>query len=85
MKEILLEIANEAVDRSACVLNYPPPSVYFLEFADSSLNFTLVVWAKAFNMAWDVQDFINTRIDERFREEGIEIPFPQMDVHIRKS
>lgn len=85
VKEILQEIAHEAVERSAYVLSYPPPSVYFLEFADSSLNFTLIVWAKAFNMAWDVQDFINTRIDERFREEGIEIPFPQMDVHLRDS
>lgn len=85
VKQILKEIADEAVHSSACVLSYPPPSVYFLEFADSSLNFTLVVWAKAFNMAWDVQDFINTRIDERFAEEGIEIPFNQMDVHIRKD
>jgi MscS family membrane protein len=85
VKEILLEIAHEAVERSEYVLNDPAPTVYFLEFADSSLNFTLVVWAKAFNMAWDVPDFINTRIDERFREEGIEIPFPQMDVHLRKS
>jgi small-conductance mechanosensitive channel len=85
VKEILLEIAREAVDRSVYVLNEPAPSVYFLEFADSSLNFTLVVWARAFNMAWEVQDFINTRIDERFREEGIEIPFNQMDVHIRSD
>jgi len=85
VKEILLEIAREAVDRSVYVLNDPAPSVYFLEFADSSLNFTLVVWARAFNMAWEVQDFINTRIDERFKEEGIEIPFNQMDVHIRKD
>ncbi|TAJ43905.1 mechanosensitive ion channel family protein [Methanofollis fontis] len=85
VKEILMEIAHEAIEHSACVLHYPPPSVYFLEFADSSLNFVLIVWAKAFNMAWDVQDFINTRIDERFREEGIEIPFPQMDVHLKKD
>ncbi|MDK2974898.1 MAG: MscS family rane protein [Methanofollis sp.] len=85
VKEILIEIANEAVESPACVLSYPPPGVYFLEFAESSLNFTLVVWAKVFNMAWDVQDFINTRIDERFAEEGIEIPFPQVDVHIRKD
>ncbi|NVO66395.1 mechanosensitive ion channel family protein [Methanofollis tationis] len=85
VKEILLEIAREAVDSSIYVLNDPAPSVYFLEFADSSLNFTLVVWARAFNMAWDVQDFINTRIDERFKEEGIEIPFNQMDIHIRKD
>lgn len=85
VKEVLLEIAWEAVGRSAHVLSDPAPSVYFLEFADSSLNFTLVVWAEAFHMVWDVQDFINTRIAERFKEEGIEIPFNQVDVHIRRD
>ncbi|MDD3621350.1 MAG: hypothetical protein PHQ81_02975 [Methanofollis sp.] len=39
VKEILLRIADEAVERSAAVLRYPAPSVYFPEFADSSLNF----------------------------------------------
>ncbi len=83
VKEILLEIGDEAAARSEYVLSEPAPSVYFLEFADSSLNFMLVIWAKAFNLAWDVQDFVNTRVCERFAEEGIEIPFPQMDVHMR--
>jgi small-conductance mechanosensitive channel len=85
VKEVLLGIAWEAVERSEYVISEPVPTVYFLEYGASSLNFTLVVWARAFNMAWDVQDFINTRIDERFKEEGIEIPFNQMDVHIRKD
>ncbi|WP_292727932.1 mechanosensitive ion channel family protein [Methanoculleus sp.] len=83
VKEILLEIAGEAAARSECVLCDPAPAVYFLEFADSSLNFMLVIWAKAFNLAWDVQDYVNTRVCERFAEEGIEIPFPQMDIHNR--
>lgn len=83
VKEILLDIGHEAAERSEYVLFDPAPSVYFLEFAESSLNFTLVLWAKAFDMTWDVQDYVNTRICERFAEEGIEIPFPQMDVHMR--
>ncbi|WP_128694267.1 mechanosensitive ion channel family protein [Methanoculleus taiwanensis] len=83
VKEILLEIGREAAERSRYVLDDPAPSVYFLTFGASSLDFMLVIWARAFNMAWDVQDFVNTRIDERFGEEGIEIPFPQMDLHIR--
>ncbi len=83
VKEILREIGDEAARRSAYVLDDPAPSVYFLEFGASSLNFMLVLWAREFHMTWDVQDFVNTRIDERFSAEGIEIPFPQMDLHLR--
>jgi MscS family membrane protein len=83
VKEIILEIADEAAAKSASILQEPAPSVYFLEFGASSLDFMLVIWAEAFNMAWDVKDYINCRIDERFIEEDIEIPFPQMDVHMQ--
>ncbi|HOI14124.1 MAG TPA: mechanosensitive ion channel family protein [Methanoculleus sp.] len=83
VKEILIEIGHEAAARSEYVLFDPAPSVYFLEFGASSLDFMLVLWAKAFDLTWDVQDYVNTRVYERFAEEGIEIPFPQMDVHLR--
>jgi MscS family membrane protein len=83
VKEILVDIAKEAAEEVDFILHEPAPSVYFLEFGASSLDFMMVVWASAFNLAWEVKDHINNRIDERFREEGIEIPFPQMDVHMR--
>lgn len=83
VKKILLEIGDEAAARSEYVLFDPAPSVYFLELGASSLNFMLVVWAKDFNQTWDVQDYVNTRVCERFAEEGIEIPFPQMDIRVR--
>ena len=85
VKEILLEIAHEAAAKSEYVLDDPTPTVYFLEFGASSLNFTLVVWARAFSLAWEVQDFVNMRINERFAEEGIEIPFQQIDLHMRSN
>lgn len=84
VKEILIEIGCEAAARSKYVLSDPAPSAYFLEFGASSLDFMLIIWARAFNLAWDVQDYVNTRVYERFAEEGIEIPFPQMDVHVRE-
>ncbi|MDT8357881.1 MAG: mechanosensitive ion channel family protein [Methanomicrobiaceae archaeon] len=84
VKEILAGIAKESAEEVDYILRDPAPSVYFLEFGASSLDFMMVVWASAFNMSWEVKDHINSRIDESFREEGIEIPFPQMDVHVRE-
>ncbi len=44
----------------------------------------IVIWAKKFNMSWEIKDWINTEINRRFAVAGIEIPFPQMDVHMRE-
>lgn len=83
VKSILLGIGYEVARTSELVLEDPKPQVYFMEFGQSSLNFTLVVWAKTYALVWEVTDSINTLIDARFREEGIEIPFPQLDVHMK--
>ncbi len=83
VKEILLEIAREQAHEVPYILTDPAPLVYFLEFGASSLNFQMIVWTNDFSLTWEVQDLINTRIAERFIQEGIEIPFPQMDVHLK--
>jgi MscS family membrane protein len=85
VKEILLGIAREASEKTPWVLADPAPSAYFLEFGESSLNARLVLWVKNYDSTWDVQDYVNTRIEERFREEGIEIPFRQVDVRVRNG
>lgn len=85
LKKILLEIAREAAHKTPWVLSDPAPSVYFLEFGESSLNGQLILWTNNYDNAWDVQDYINSRIDERFRREGIEIPFRQVDVWMRSA
>ncbi|MDD1664174.1 MAG: mechanosensitive ion channel family protein [Methanomicrobiales archaeon] len=85
VKEILIGIAREAAGETAWVLADPAPTVHFLEFGESSLNARLTLWAKSYADTWDVQDHVNMRIDERFREEGIEIPFKQIDVKIRNG
>ncbi len=54
------------------------------EMADSSINITTRVWAKTDDY-WGVYFDINEKIYSIFTKEGIEIPFPQMDVHIKKD
>ncbi len=59
------------------------PSVIFREFGSSSLNFSLYIWIDDVMEQWEVPSEIRERIVEVFRERGIEIPFPQLDVHIK--
>lgn len=81
VKDILLDIASN----STGILADPPPKVFFENFGDSSLDFSLAVWI---NDIWDNRGTLsNVRlaIDERFRKENITIPFPQRDIHIIKE
>src|SRR4051794_31129133 len=66
------------------VLEHPAPSVFLKEFGESSINFELVVWSS--EMSHRPSRFksdLNFAIEEKLRHAGIEIPFPQRDVHIR--
>ena len=68
------------------VLKDPPPTVLFHEFGDSSLNFILRVWTREFATIPSVlRSELNLAISRAFKEQGIEIPFPQRDIHIRSG
>ncbi|ABS55818.1 MscS Mechanosensitive ion channel [Methanoregula boonei 6A8] len=84
VKQVLLEVANDAIKNTDFFDKDQVPKVFFQEFGDSALNFIIYVWAKAYNVSDEAKDEINTRIAARFAAEGIEIPFPQIDVHVRK-
>ncbi len=79
VEKILLEVANDNPN----ILKNPPPKVLFDEFGDSSLNFYLAVWTTSHtdkpNM---LKSELYFEIFKRFGEHGVEIPFPQRDVHI---
>jgi len=85
VKAVLLEVAREAQAKTPWVLADPAPSVYFLEFGESGLNGQLLLWTNNYDNSWDVQDYMNSHIDERFREEKIEIPFRQVDIRMRTT
>ena len=68
------------------VLEDPAPSVFLKKFGDSSIDFELVVWSS--EMSHRPSRFksdLNFAIEEKLREAGIEIPFPQRDLHIRSG
>ncbi len=80
VKEILLTVA----EKEPMVEKYRPPAVRFTEFADSSLNFELLVWINVQKTARKkIRSRLNFAIFRAFQNAGIEIPFPQRDIHIR--
>lgn len=66
------------------VLRTPPPYVLFDDFAESSLNFKLLVWTTEYiNRPQILKSELYYEIFRNFNEQGIEIPFPQRDIHLR--
>jgi len=86
VKKILLEAAlNHPNVITSDSKTIPAPHVLFLEFGDSSLNFELRFFIKDIDERLITRSDINFAIDAAFRENGIQIPFPQRDVHIINS
>ncbi len=82
VRDVLLEVA-QAVDG---VESHPTPEVWFDAFGDSSLNFDLWVWTTVYtDRPARLKSQLYYAIFQRFRSEGIEIPFPQMDVHFDRE
>lgn len=84
VRQLLLDIANghrEVVTDGSS----PLPDVFFQEFGESSLNFDLLCHLQNIDSKPRVRSEINFLIDAAFRQHGIEIPFPQRDIHIRST
>lgn len=80
VRTVLLHIA----DGLPAVLKDPKPDVVFLGFGDSSLDFELRVWTEdSLRTPQILKSDLYFRIFQAFTENGIEIPFPQRDIHVR--
>ncbi|MFA9614770.1 MAG: mechanosensitive ion channel family protein, partial [Deltaproteobacteria bacterium] len=80
---LVMRILKEIAERNLSVLSDPAPSTIFLGFGNSSLDFELQVRIKEFLYRRRIQTELNQEIERRFRLEGIKIPFPQRDLHVR--
>ena len=78
-RQILLNVAKQHPN----VLEDPPPSATFEAFADSSLNLILRAYLPDMSNRIATISELLTEIDREFAAAGIEIPFPQQDLHIR--
>ena len=66
------------------VLKDPEPVVVVTALADSSVNFAVRPWCKTEDY-WAVHFYMHEHIKKAFDREGINIPFPQMDVHMKNA
>jgi small-conductance mechanosensitive channel len=77
VEQVLSDIATAAIGHVPGLLKDPAPSVRLIPgFGDSSLNFSLNFHVAEYTEQYLVQHELRKRILRRFREEGIEIPFP---------
>jgi small-conductance mechanosensitive channel len=82
VKKVLLDVATGHPG----VLKEPAADVLFEEFGDSSLNFDLRVWSSEYiTHPYMLRSELNFSIRKKFKEEGIEVPFPQRDIHVRSG
>ena len=81
--EKAIRVAMKVIQKHPKVLKDPAPTVVSTELADSSVNLQLKPWSKTEDY-WAVKDDLLKGIHDAYLEAGIEIPFPQMDVHLTK-
>lgn len=78
-KEVLARLIKEDTH----ILQDPAPFIAVSELADSSVNLVVRVWAEAANY-WGIFFDLTENVYKTFDKEGLNIPFPQMDVHLQK-
>ncbi|MCU0595632.1 MAG: mechanosensitive ion channel, partial [Desulfobacterota bacterium] len=77
-EKLLLKIARE----NLMVLTQPEPSAFFMGFGDNSLNFELRVFVRGLENRLPVTHNLHLAIEREFRKAGINIAFPQRDIHL---
>jgi small-conductance mechanosensitive channel len=78
-KEIILTVA----DSTEWIAKDPPPKVVVRNFGESSVDLQLRIWIDDARQRMDTISHITDKVKEAFDEEGIEIPYPKRDVHIK--
>ncbi|WP_139957281.1 mechanosensitive ion channel family protein [Flavicella sediminum] len=79
------EVLGQLIAADKRILSDPAaPFIAVSALADSSVNFTVRVWVNAADY-WGVHFDMNEKVYNTFNAEGLNIPYPQMDVHVHKS
>jgi small-conductance mechanosensitive channel len=83
--KLVTELLKRAAESQEQVLHDPPVAVQFKNFADSSLDFELQFYTREFFRIEVVKSDIRYAIDALFRENKVQVPFPQRDVWLRNA
>ncbi len=83
--EHVLKILRNIINNHPEVLEQPEPMILFQEFGDSSLNFNIRFWTATPETWLQLRSEISVDIFRMFKENNIEIPFPQRDLHLKSA
>jgi potassium efflux system protein len=81
--EQVIDLLVEVAGSNPGVMRDPKPSAFFVGFGDSALNFELRFWAARQESWFQLKSDVTTNVAKALQEAGIEIPFPQRDLHVR--
>jgi len=79
--KLVKQTLQEIVNSNEKILKDPAPAIALAELADSSVNFNVRPWVKSEDY-WSVRSELLEKIKLTFDEKGINIPYPQMDIHL---
>ena len=83
--EHVRDVLMQAASKAKYLTKEPAARVRFRTFDESALNFQLMGWIEEPVLRGRALDELNAGVYKAFQADGIEIPFPQTDVHIHKS
>ena len=78
------QVLKSIINANDKILKAPEPFIAVSELADSSVNLAVRVWVNGADY-WDVFFDMNRKVYEEFTKEGLNIPYPQMDVHFHQD
>jgi small-conductance mechanosensitive channel len=79
----VIDLLTEVAGTHEQVLSQPTPVTLFLGFGDSSLDFRVLFWIGDADLRYVVQSEVAVMVNRAIVDSGIEIPFPQRDLHVR--
>lgn len=79
------ELLDHIVENHPGIIKFPKPIVLLHEFSDSSVNFRVLFWTGDFDSWTSLKSSVLLDIFKAFKENGITIPFPQHDIHVKTT
>lgn len=83
--EVVIDLIKTCATAHEKVLQTPPPNVFMKDLAESAVIFELRCWTADFDSALRIRSDLMIAIERTLSENGIEIPFPRRDIHIKQG
>ncbi len=81
--DVVTALLHKVAEEDEGLLADPAPIVVFEAFGDSSLNFRLYAWISDYDVGFSSRHRVTTAINTALAQAGVEIPFPQRDLHVK--